>query len=111
MTITLAVNVSGTLDADDKTAMIQYIVQRNIGRAVQLPFDTNVNIKNSYQTLLGEEVLSTHLTNIDNIVADTNGLTLAGFSDSDRQAIRKALIHKAQSGKSPASLVASISAL
>jgi len=111
MTITLSVNVSGTLDADDKTAMIQYIVQRNIGRAVQLPFDTNVNIKNSYQTLLGEEATARHLANIDAIVADANGLTLAGFSDSDRQAVRKALIQKAQSGKSPASLVASVLAL
>lgn len=113
MSILITTTVSQVQDwtPDEKFAAIQRIVKANELRTDKLPFDTNINIKNSYQTLLGEEVLSTHLTNIDNIVADTNGLLSAGYADTDVQTVRKAMIQKAQSGKSPASIVAAILAL
>jgi hypothetical protein len=110
MTITLAANVSGTMDDDDKRAIITRIVQANVGRAVQLPWDTNQNIKNSYQTILSELVLSEHLKNIDQ-ASTASGLDFAGFSDSDKKAIRKKAIDLVQGGQTVAQVVAKVSAL
>lgn len=110
MNITIAVNVSGTLDADDKRAMITRIADSNRLRRTPLPFDTAANIKTSYETILREGDLAEHLTNIENASTAT-GLQFNGFSEGDLKTIRRALADKAQSGRSIASLVTAIQAI
>lgn len=110
MTITLATNVTGIMDADDKRAMIARIVQANASRVPPLPWDNNVNIKASYEKILSEASVSTHLANID-LAASTDGLAGAGYSDADRAAIRKKVLDLTQSGQTPAQVLAKIAAL
>lgn len=109
MAITLAANVSGTMDANEKLTMIQTIVRANKLRVQQLPFDSNASIKTSYEVLLTEGANSTHLANLAAAV-DQSGLELAGVTYDQRTRVRKFIIAAVQSGKSPEAVVAAIEA-
>ena len=109
MPITLTAAGVGTLDATEKLAMIQAIVKINQLRVDRLPFDTNVAIKSSYETLLKEALDSIHIANLAS-ATDQSGLELAGFTEEQRVRVRKALIAAAQSGKSPEAVVVAVEA-
>jgi len=110
MTITLAANISGNMDADDKRAMITQIVQANIGRGTPLLWDTNANIKASYVARLSELLVKAHQSYIEQAMS-TIGLEAAGYGEADRAAIRKKVLDLTQSGQTPAQVLAKISAL
>ena len=109
MPITLTAAVVGTLDATEKLAMIQAIVKINQLRVDRLPFDTNVAIKSSYETILKEALDAVHIANLAS-ATDQSGLELAGFSEEQRKRVNKFAVTAAQSGKSPESIVAAIEA-
>jgi len=107
MTITITVNVAGTLDPDDKRAAISKIVEINRLREKPLAFGTGAEIKASYETILSEQATSIHLQNIETASTAT-GLEANGYTDEDMKAIRKVLADKAQSGRSIASIVSAV---
>ena len=109
MPMTLTATVNGALDATEKLAMIQAIVKINQLRVDRLQFDTNANIKSSYETILKEALDSIHIANLA-AATDQGGLELAGFDKAQRVRIDKAAIAAVQSGKSPEAVVAAIEA-
>ena len=109
MPITLTAAVVGTLDATEKLAMIQAIVKINQLRVDRLPFDTNVAIKSSYETLLKEALDSIHIANLAS-ATDQSGLELAGFTEEQRKRVNKFIVNAVQTGKSPESVITAIEA-
>ena len=110
MTITLAANVTGTMDIFDKRAALAKINTINQNRVTPLPKSTNAEIRTSYETILSEQLSSIHQDNILAAAGDV-GLKGAGFADADKDAIHAKMVALVAAGQTPAQVLAKISAL
>ncbi len=109
-TILIATKVTGTMDADDKRAMVARITLANVGRVTKLPLGTAAEIKTSYETILTEGANSAHLANIAT-AQDASLLDAYGFGEDNRKLVRAKVLDLIQAGQDPASVLAKIAAL
>ena len=110
MTITLAANVTGTMDAFDKRAALAVINTVNQNRVTPLPKSTNAEIKASLETILSEQLSAIHQQNIIAAAGDV-GLRGAGFADADKDAIHAKMVDLVAAGQTPAQVLAKVAAL
>jgi len=110
MTITLAANITGTMDVFDKRAALAIINTVNQNRVTPLPKSTNPEIKASYETIISEQLSAIHQQNIKAAAGDV-GLKGAGFSDTDKDAAHAKMVDLVASGQTPAQVLAKINAL
>lgn len=110
MTLTLAANVTGTMDIFDKRAALAKINTVNQNRVTPLPKSTNAEIKTSYETILSEQLSSIHQQNILEAAGDI-GLKGAGFADADKDAIHAKMVDLVAAGQTPAQVLAKVAAL
>ena len=99
-TAVIAVTVTGTLDQEDKRAMLYIVNAENTRRAaltppeVPLPISTNTEIRDSYKIVQGNLLIAAHLS----YVKQSDIATLAEIrtlwdaaTDSQRNAAKAAL--------------------
>lgn len=99
-TAVIAVTVTGTLDQEDKRAMLHVVNAENARRAAltppgaTLPISTNAEIRDSYKIVQGDLLIAAHLS----YVKQSDIATLAEIrelwdaaSDSQRNAAKAAL--------------------
>jgi len=107
--ITLAVNFSGTPDADDQRALRQLIFMENqrlaalIPPGTPLPSSTGAEAKSSYLSILTSQVTLIHSQNIVNAKSQAIG---SRFTNDQIQTIFANLIDQLNAGATPAQVIA-----